>query len=238
MKNLKEIRTVKCQGGSIHYTLIRKNVKNINLRVKADGSVFVSCGFLDSFVKLKSDFIIKNINKFKELEKYAATPKKYVSGEKFSILGRNVCLKVLEGETESVKTDGVYLFLTVKDKEDFKRKEQLVNRYLNKQCHEVFNEIALKIYPLFKKYGISFPLIRIREMKTRWGSCIPQKGIITLNTKLLEAPINCIEYVVLHEFCHFIHPDHSKKFYAFVAMLMPDWKERKTALEHPQRHIC
>ncbi|OYP38116.1 metal-dependent hydrolase [Lachnotalea glycerini] len=54
---------------------------------------------------------------------------------------------------------------------------------------------------------------------------------MSLNSKLIEAPRNCIEYVVLHEFTHFIHPNHSKKFYDFVAMLMPDWKERKMELE-------
>lgn len=49
--------------------------------------------------------------------------------------------------------------------------------------------------------------------------------------RLLEAPRNCIEYVVMHELCHFIHPNHSKQFYGFLTMLMPDWKERKTILD-------
>lgn len=69
-------------------------------------------------------------------------------------------------------------------------------------------------------------------METRRGSCLVKKGIITLNTRLLEAPQNRIEYVVMHELCHFIHPNHSKNFYVFLTMLMPDWKERKRALEN------
>ena len=68
-------------------------------------------------------------------------------------------------------------------------------------------------------------------MTSRWGSCQTVKGIITLNSKLIEKPLRCIEYVVLHEFAHFIHPNHSKEFYDFVASLMPDWKERKIELE-------
>ena len=68
-------------------------------------------------------------------------------------------------------------------------------------------------------------------METRWVSCLAKKGIITLNKRLLEAPRNCIEYVIMHEFCHFIHPNHSKHFYTFLTMLIPDWKERKALLE-------
>lgn len=75
------------------------------------------------------------------------------------------------------------------------------------------------------------PKLRIRDMDTRWGSCLAKKGIITLNKRLLEAPRDCIEYVVTHEFCHFIHPNHSKRFYDFLTMLLPDWKARKKVLD-------
>ena len=68
-------------------------------------------------------------------------------------------------------------------------------------------------------------------METSRGSCLAKKGVVTLNKRLLEAPRNCIEYVVMHELCHFIHPNHSKQFYAFLTMLMPDWKQRKEALD-------
>ena len=94
-----------------------------------------------------------------------------------------------------------------------------------------FNQISREIYQIFKKYDVEYPTVKVRYMTSRWGSCQPKRGVITLNSKLIEAPRNCIEYVVLHEFTHFIHPNHSKKFYDFVAMLMPDWKERKMELE-------
>ena len=68
-------------------------------------------------------------------------------------------------------------------------------------------------------------------METRWGSCLVKKKIITLNKRLLEVPRNCIEYVVMHELCHLIYPNHSKQFYSFLTMLMPDWKERKDYLD-------
>ena len=63
------------------------------------------------------------------------------------------------------------------------------------------------------------------------GSCQPKRGIITLNSQLIKVPRNCIEYVVLHEFAHYIHPNHSRQFWDFVTMMMPDWKERKKELD-------
>ena len=57
------------------------------------------------------------------------------------------------------------------------------------------------------------------------------QAIITLNQHLLEMPVSCIEYVVLHEFCHFLYPNHSKDFYAILSTLMPDWQQRKKLLD-------
>ncbi|MCI2046880.1 MAG: M48 family metallopeptidase [Faecalibacterium sp.] len=243
--------TARCSNHSISvgetvifYQLERKAVKNINLRIRADGSVAVSASAdrseeqIDRFLTEKADYIQNALRYFSELEQYRPQPKQYVSGESFLLLGRSLRLKVLCGSPESVSSDGVYLYLTVKDKNDFAKKQRLVTRYLDKQCRQNFTEVMDKTYLKFQKYGVEKPTLRIREMQTRWGSCLSRKGIITLNKRLVQAPLNCIEYVVLHEFCHFIHPNHSRQFYDFVAMMMPDWKERKEALEKQGRYSC
>jgi predicted metal-dependent hydrolase len=69
-------------------------------------------------------------------------------------------------------------------------------------------------------------------MTSRWGSCQPKRGTITLNKRLIETPRSCIEYVVMHEFVHFRQPNHSKNFYDLLGVLMPDWNERKATLEN------
>ena len=171
------------------------------------------------------------MDKFAEIARYSPQPKQYVSGETFYFLGRGLRLKVASAAKETVYTDGVYLFLNVKNTTDFSKKQQLVTRYLDRQCEAIFGEVLDQAYPSFQKYGVAKPQLRIRSMDTRWGSCLPKKLIITLNKQLLEAPRNCIEYVVVHELCHLVHPNHSKQFYTFLTMFMPDWKERKTELE-------
>ncbi|PXV91697.1 hypothetical protein C8E03_103258 [Lachnotalea glycerini] len=233
-----EIRNVRCEQRVLEYQLTRKQVKNINLRVKPEGQVFVSASesvpveFIDNFVKEKQEYIIRALNKYEENRKYVSfAPRQYVSGESFDILGKSLRLKVIQGKQESVTTDGVFIFLTLRNKENQKRKENLMNNWLKEMQTGTFDQISREIYQIFKKYDVEYPIVKVRYMTSRWGSCQPKRGVITLNSKLIEAPRNCIEYVVLHEFTHFIHPNHSKKFYDFVAMLMPDWKERKMELE-------
>lgn len=230
-------RTVLYEDGAIRYVLEEKPVKNLNLRIHKDCKVYVSASHdvpaekVDDFVASKGRYIRSAQGKFLELAKYAPRPRQYVSGETFYLLGRSVRLKVEKNEQEGIASDGIYLYLRIKSLDNFANKQRIVTRYLDESCRAVFGEIILATYPVFQKYGVAMPALRIRNMETRWGSCIAKKGIITLNKRLLEAPRSCIEYVVMHEFCHFIHPNHSKRFYGLLTTLMPDWRERKETLD-------
>ena len=93
------------------------------------------------------------------------------------------------------------------------------------------------VFPKFQKYGIDYPEIRFRNMVSRWGSCQPKREILTFNYALVEAPLASVEYVVVHEFTHFLQPNHSRKFYQQLAMFMPDWEERKNILEKGKLYI-
>jgi len=72
--------------------------------------------------------------------------------------------------------------------------------------------------------------LRIRHMKSRWGSCSVSRAIL-LNTELVKAPVHCIDYVIAHELCHFKYRKHGDQFYRFLGKLMPDWQDRKRRLE-------
>lgn len=230
-------RTISADGNQILYELERKNVKNLNLHVRRDGTVYVSANRLvpveqvDTFLESKIGFILNARKRFAEQAQYRPQPKQYVSGETFYIQGRGLRLQVVQAAKDQISSDGVHLYLQVRDPMDFEKKKRMVSRFIDQQCRQVFGEIVAEVYPIFRKYGVAMPTLRIRDMETRWGSCLAKKGIITLNKRLLEAPRYCIEYVVTHEFCHFIHPNHSKQYYAFLTMLMPDWRERKKVLD-------
>ena len=230
-------RAVTAEGRKLPYNLERKQVRNLNLRVRKDGSVWVSaepgvpCEEIDAFVVSKTPYILKALDHFHEMAQYRPQPKQYVGGETFNILGRGLRLQVTQAAKDSISADGIYIHLGVRDLSDTEKKRRIVSRFLDQQCKTVFGDVMDDLYPSFQKYGVQKPSLRIRDMETRWGSCLAKKGVITLNKCLLEAPRHCIEYVVMHELCHLVHPNHSGQFYAFLTMLMPDWKERKQYLD-------
>ena len=237
MSGKQQVRTVRGKARDFEYILTRKSVKNLNMRVKPTGEIFVSAAplvpvkYIDNFVLSHEQTLINRLDRYEKIRANTVQPLQYVSGEKIRYQGEELHLLVEAALVEEVEKIGQFLFLRVKDTSDFKRKERVMKKWISAKQVEVFLEICKEIYPLFQPYGVKYPLVKIRTMKSRWGSCQPQKGIITLNAKMIAAPREAIEYVVLHEFAHFIHPNHSKDFYGLVEKLMPDWKERREMLQ-------
>lgn len=231
------IKTINFNGREICYNLERKNVKNINLRIKSNQSIFVSANnsvteeAIESFLISKTEYILKALNRYAELEKYSSKPKQYVNGETFRILGHERRLKVVQGKKNTVETDESFILLTVKDISNIELKKKIMDKWTKDYCKATLQNVCESIYPKFQKYGVNFPTLRFRYMISRWGSCQPKRGILTFNIALIEAPLYCIEYVVIHEFTHFLQPNHSRQFYQLLAMFMPDWNERKKTLE-------
>lgn len=224
------IRRVQCDNREIEYHLIRKSVKNINLRIKSDGTVCVSAHrrvpvtYIEAFIKQKQGWIIKALEKCEMNKRKQPIEKQYVEGEQYDFMGNQFALKVIESSEESVVIEKDTLVLQVKNQHDIKRKEKLLNHWFQARREEVFDEIAQEIYPLFERYHIEYPTIKIRRMKARWGSCQYRRGVVILNSRLIEKSREYIQYVLVHEFAHFIQPNHSKEFYKVVEEVMPNWK--------------
>ncbi len=220
----------------IEFYLQRKDVKNVNLNVRPDMTVRVSANkkvpleFIKDYVKSKGSWILKQLDLFAKTRS-EEIDKEFVSGETIRYLGKQYRLKVIEEEEEGVKFSQGYIYLWVRDKKNYKRKKELVQGWLRQRAAIVFEESLERMYRRLKKYGIKKPVIRIRQMRARWGSCIRDKNIIMLNSELIKAPKACVDYVVMHELVHFKYSRHDKDFYSFLTALMPDWKKRKEILD-------
>ena len=95
----------------------------------------------------------------------------------------------------------------------------------------LFTQVSDAVFPLFAQVlNGQRPVLKVRQMKTRWGVCVPAKRQITFSLRLAEKPRAAVEYVVLHEYAHFVRADHSPAFWAVVARYMPDYKARRRLL--------
>jgi predicted metal-dependent hydrolase len=212
--------------------IIKKDIKNITLKVKPTCEVILTAPLLTTdehieyFLKKRKDWINKKVAFYQE--NYKPQIKEYVSGENVKYLGRNYRLKIIQSDDECVKLQRGYIQIFIKNKSNLERKKKLLNDWYYRRAESYFEKIIAKYSSIV---NVNVQNIRIRQMKTRWGSCNSAKSYINLNSELIKKPSNAIEYVIFHELAHLIHPNHSKKFYNYLSTYMPDWKKRKELLE-------
>ena len=108
----------------------------------------------------------------------------------------------------------------------------LIQYFTQKEIKEYILSCCEKCHPYYEKHGIKKPVIKFRKMVSQWGSCNYEKGILTFNLNLMYAPKECAEYVVHHEFTHFLVHDHSKSFYTELEKVCPDWKTSREKLKY------
>ena len=219
----------------IKYNLHRENRKRLRIVVESELTVDVfapaSAGEeqIQAAVLKKAAWIARKID---GLEKYhpLPAPKQYISGETLVYLGRQYRLKVLQGPRQPAKLIGRFLRVWVENKNDTRSIRNTVDAWYRKRAHETLGRYTEKCYAIASRHGVPEPLLLIRTMRRRWGSCNP-KGRITLNLNLVKVPIHCIEYVIMHELCHLKFNNHSKAFYSLLTRCQTDWRKRKEVLD-------
>lgn len=217
-------KVVQCRKYPITYTLVTKQVKNINMRISSKGEVVVSANpfvpmdKIDDFVSSKVSWIVKHQKSMQE-----RSQKSMIDDKHIVLFGNSLKIRKTTGKYNHVSYDKDTLYVQCREQAD---PEKVIRQFLDKLCRDVFLDIATLTFRSLSDYHLEFPYVKIRDMKSRWGSCTPAKNSITLNRKLIHYPFEFIEYVVLHEFVHFIQPNHSKAFYNIIENYMPDYKTR------------
>ena len=156
-------------------------------------------------------------------------PKQFVSGESFTYLGRNYRLKVLPGQVEPVKLKHGYLHVTVPP--DQKSDQQLIRQRLRDwYLHRSIDKLEQKTSIYAEQMGVQPTQIKVKEYKSRWGSC-NTRGEISYNWKIIMTPHRIVDYVVIHELCHLIHHNHSPEYWHQVRSIVPDYQEKRDWLK-------
>jgi len=220
---------------AIEYTLTYAARKTLAIHVHPDRSVTVKApagsdlAVVEGFLRKRAPWVLRKQAEFAALPP-KQPPRRYVSGESFSYLGRHYRLKVSEGEREWVKLARGYLEVTTPNKANTAYVQAQVELWLRRQAQRHLHERVVALLPRFKPLALAEPELAVRAMKSRWGSCTG-KGKITLNLHLMRAPRPCIDYVVVHELCHLVEHNHGKGFYALMDRVMPEWRKRREELK-------
>lgn len=225
--------TIDYGNSRIRFEIITSARKTLGIAVRPDQSVLVTAPegsdleTIKALVHKRGGWILKQQQ---ELERYpeALPPREYVSGETYTYLGRRYRLKVLESLKDIVKPTCGWLRVYARN-HDAARIKRLVEAWYRVQAQRVFAARLESCYVRVKHLGIARPELSVRRMKNRWGSC-PGPGRITLNVRLVQAPLECIDYVLLHELCHLVEANHGPRFEALLSRVLPDWRARQETL--------
>ena len=171
-------------------------------------------------------------NKAIQLQNQPITKEReYISGESFLFFGRHLKLKVLEGGKVGTQLIDDYLITTVRSSEIGDIRKSRIKTYIDKwYVNEAYKNLEEKVIRYSEIIRVSPREMKVRNYKTRWGSC-DKKGRLTFNYHLIKAPHAIVDYVVIHELCHIIQPNHSNLFWDEVKKFDSSFKNHKKWLK-------
>ena len=190
----------------------KKNIKNMHLSVKPPlGNVVVSAPLLmsqksiENFVRLNFGWIKKQQEKFANQPRMTA--RQYVSGETYYIWGKQFFLEFKPSQKRAFKIDGNKIILEMKAESTSEQRERFVREEFRKILIEQLNRLIPKWE---ETTGLYFDSFQTKYMLTRWGTCKKKKKRIWINLQMVEKPLECLEYIILHELTHLKVSNHGK----------------------------
>ena len=201
----------------------RRKMKNIYLKVEKNADVVVSSPPRTPNYIIKK-LVQENIDEIKlrrnNILKNGHTVKNYVTGEKHFVFGKELTLEVRSGLKNSVGIVNDKLILVIKDKEQ--DREQILTKELRKILYNRSLEFINKYEKIMNVHAEE---LRIKKMKTRWGTCNITAKRIWINYELVKYPIECLEHTIVHELTHLLETNHTLKFYSLLGKYYPNFRE-------------
>lgn len=208
----------------------RRRIKNMYLRVQPDGRVLLTAP------KLASDAVIERFARARlpwlSKHRQAGAPESapmYESGESLPVWGEPRRLIVrYEGRRARVEMQEDAILLCVPEGSTADERKRALDNYFRKQLAEAIRQLAPACEQMTGKHASQW---KIRDMKTRWGTCNTQSCAITVNLALIRRAPHYLRYVMLHELTHLWEPSHNARFYALMDKFCPDWKRIRKSLK-------
>ncbi len=232
----REVGCVKYGQHLIEFNILRRDRSTLQISVNPDSTVEVVAPIeasLDSIcekIRKRAAWIRRQQRYF--IQFLPRTPeRRYLSGETHLYLGRQYRLKVVPHIQASVRMIRGYILVQSHSPDNSEVTRKLVDGWYKERAYAKLNErleINLLRFPEPENYRPK--AIIVRQLSYRWGSMSPKSHLL-LNRRLIEAPIDAIDYVITHELCHISEPNHGPRFFSLLGRVMPDWSKRKDRLE-------
>jgi|TARA_B100000965_G_scaffold404094_1_gene433924 predicted metal-dependent hydrolase len=215
----------------LEYELVRSRRRSLEVRVRVDGSVQVRAPLklaayrVEAFVDSRRDWIRD------QQQRMAARPRvRWRDGDPCQYLGEPLTLRVAAAARARVARHGDELHVGVPDPHDEAAVSHAVHEWWRGLARTRFQESIERQFPWFAERGHRLPVLRVKKMRSRWGS-LSRRGYINLSLALMQYPPAVIDYVVMHELCHLEYMHHGPAFHALMDRRMPDWPARKRRLD-------
>lgn len=226
--------------GNIAVDVVLKDIKNIHLsvyppmgRVRISAPQRMSIDTIRVFAISKLDWIKQQQTKLRKQER--ETPRDYVERESHYVWGNRYLLKVLEiDEPPTIQLKHGHMLLRVRQRTDEDKRRTFVEEWYRGQLKAAVSPLLARWQPLL---DVRVERFFVRRMKTKWGSSNHRARTIRLNTELAKKPVECLEYIVLHEMVHLLEPTHNARFTRVLDHVMPQWRHCRDTLNGlPVRH--
>ena len=214
--------------------LIKKTNRKKTIAIKINGGLVevsapkkISQTEIDSFIQKKLPWIKKKLQI--QREKIIPERKKYLNGEYFLFMEKNLKLNItsIKGEGSYIDDYEIKIVLKENDINNSSKIKIELEKIYKKYAFQILKE---KTFSIANSLNVNPKKITVRSYKRRWGCCSHDKNI-SYNWKLIMAPEKIIDYVIIHELCHLIHFNHSKDFWNSVSNILPDYKSSKEWLK-------
>lgn len=226
--------------GELRAEVTRKAIKHVHLsvlppagRVRVAAPEHLPLETIRLFVISKLAWIRAQQRKLRAQEREA--PRGYLSKESHHVWGKRYLLELTQADAApSIKLSPRKLLLQVRPGTEVRRREAILDAWYRQQVRDVVPALLAKWQPLL---GVKAQRVFVQRMKTQWGSCTPATRHIRLNTDLAKKPLECVEYILVHELVHLLEPTHNQKFVALMELFLPHWQQLRRQLNRlPVRH--
>lgn len=220
----------------IEFVVHRRDRNTLEIAVEPDTSVVVAAPLavtsdaINEKVRKRAAWILRQQSFFNQY--LPRTPQRqFIAGETHLYLGRQYRLKVVPHVQAGVMLTRGFIWVQSYRPDNREITRSLVTGWYSDRAHIKFRErleVNLNRFPepeTFRPHGLI-----IRQLRQRWGSMSPARRLL-LNKRLIEAPVDAIDYVITHELCHIAEPHHGPAFFDFLNVILPDWEKRKRRLE-------